>query len=741
MTSATVIVPTVKGGERLRRALSSLAGAEEIIVVDNACCDPAMAELPGRFSGVRVLKMGHNAGFGAAINAAARVADGDVLVLVNDDCVCGPGFVEALAGRIDAAAGLTMAAGVLREAADPEVIDSAGIEIDRTLLGFDYLNGTAVADLDDGVPDPLGPTGGAAAYDRRAFLEQGGFDEALFAYWEDVDLALRMRLAGMRCALAIDAQAIHEHSGTAGSGSPAKNRMMGFGRGYVLRKYGGLSAGRLPGILARDGVVLAGQLVADRNLAGLRGRVAGWRAGRPEFEYPGALVESFGPPSLRETLRWRAARRARLRGAGGGALVATRRKPPSLPGQGSGKLRPDTGRKVTDLPDLAVNDPRPARAVAILHVAELSGPALSLESRLRWLAETAHLDVIVPGEGATADLYRQFATVHTVPFEPLMLPRSPGSVLSLARRTKQDATNFQHKLRELQPNLLLTSTATLPAAQIAARREGVPVAIEASELLTSGRAAPRRAIGRALVRAAAKRADIVFACSHAVAAEYAGGDAPVFVSYPPIEDRYGGGDAAGFRGRHEIPEGAPVVLAAGSITERRGQDVLIEAVEIVNHGREPAAVCVIAGEPFPRGRDLDYQQRLEMLAGEAGGTVRLIGFQSDLSDAFAAAAVVVNPRRDAEAFGRVPCEALLAGCPVVAARTGGVAEVLGDGETALLVAPGDAASTAVAIQTLLDVPELATALVARGRADVLRRFTDEAAIAVFASGLRLLAVA
>ena len=244
-----------------------------------------------------------------------------------------------------------------------------------------------------------------------------------------------------------------------------------------------------------------------------------------------------------------------------------------------------------------------------------------------------------------------------------------------------------------------------------------------------------------MVRAAAKRADVVFACSQAVAAEYEGGDAPVLVSYPPIEDRYGGGDADEFRNRHEIPAGAPIVLAAGSITERRGQDVLIEAVGIVNRGRQVPAVCVIAGEPFARSQDLEFQRTLERLAGGARGTVRLIGFQSDLSDAFAAAAVVVNPRRDAEAFGRVPCEALLAGCPVVAARTGGVAEVLRDGETALLVAPGDAASTAAAIRKLLDDPGLATALAARGRANVLRRFTDEAAIAVFASGLRLLAVA
>lgn len=273
-----------------------------------------MEGLGEEFPGVEVLEMGENAGFGRAVNAAAKRAEGDVLVLVNDDCVCDPGFVKALASRIDPAAGLSMAAGVLREARDPSLVDSAGIEVDRTLLAFDYLNGEPVSVLDGGgVPDPLGPCGGAAAYERRAFLEAGGFDEALFAFLEDVDLALRLRLGGRRCALASDARATHEHSGTLGAGSARKNWLMGFGRGYLLRKYGVVTARRALPVLLRDATLCAGQIAFDRNAAGIRGRVAGWRAGRREYPYPGGLVESFGPPSATSTLRRRAARRSRLR--------------------------------------------------------------------------------------------------------------------------------------------------------------------------------------------------------------------------------------------------------------------------------------------------------------------------------------------------------------------------------------------------------------------------------------------
>src|SRR5438093_4107959 len=116
-----------------------------------------------------------------------------------------------------------MAAGVMLEARQPSRIDTAGMQLDRTLLVFDYLNGEPVACLDQGVPDPIGPSGAAAAFDREAFLAAGGFDERLFAYWEDVDLVLRMRAGGERCALAAGARGTHDHSATLGSGSPQKN--------------------------------------------------------------------------------------------------------------------------------------------------------------------------------------------------------------------------------------------------------------------------------------------------------------------------------------------------------------------------------------------------------------------------------------------------------------------------------------------------------------------------------------
>lgn len=314
---ATVIVPTVVGGSRLTRLVESLGDRRrgvEVLVVDNGSAGTGVASLGSR-SGIEVIRMERNIGYTRAVNLAARKASGDALVLLNDDCVCDPGYVEAIVAPLDPAAGVTMAAGVMREAGDPTRIDTAGMQLDRTLLVFDYLNGEPVACLERGVPNPIGPSGAAAAFDREAFLSAGGFDENLFAYWEDVDLVLRMRLEGARCALARDAIGVHHHSATLGSGSRRKNYLTGFGRGYVLRKWSVLSSpGRLVRALVDDGTICLGQAIMDRNVDGVRGRIRGLRAAPPGRGFPAAALAGAPiPPGRRSTLHRRLRRRRRLR--------------------------------------------------------------------------------------------------------------------------------------------------------------------------------------------------------------------------------------------------------------------------------------------------------------------------------------------------------------------------------------------------------------------------------------------
>ncbi len=283
-----------------------------MIVVDNGCPDGSVQQACERHPGVERIRFERNLGFSRAVNAGAARADGDVLLMVNDDVVCDPPFVEELSSAVDPGAGVTMATGVLRDAQDPHLIETAGVLLDHTLLAFDYLNGEPLSVL-AGAADPPCPVGAAAAFDREAFNAVGGFDERIFAYWEETELSLRLIRAGGRCRLAPGAQGTHRHASTLGAGSVAKNYLTGFGRGYVLRKWNVITPRRLPAILVRELGVCAAHALVDRNLAGVRGRVQGFRAASPTELYPAELFADGGGPSAVAQLRGRVRRRLTLR--------------------------------------------------------------------------------------------------------------------------------------------------------------------------------------------------------------------------------------------------------------------------------------------------------------------------------------------------------------------------------------------------------------------------------------------
>jgi GT2 family glycosyltransferase len=309
-----VIVPTVTPSlvARLLESLPAGGAGFETIVFDNGTGSAELDRAAGGLEGASVLGLQENLGYGRAVNRAARQAQGEVLVLLNDDSVVDPGYVKRVAGALDPAAGVVMSAGVMRDAGAPELIETAGIELDRTLLAYDYLTGEPLSVLLGQVADPIGPSGAAAAFDREAFLSLGGFDERLFAYLEDVDLVLRLRREGGRCRLAKDALGIHQHSGTLGPGSRRKDYLAGYGRGYLLRKWSVISPRRLPAVLVRELGQAGLQAAIDRNLGPIRGRVNGLRADGPSEPYPSP--ELLGDaPSLADMGRRRWRRRARLR--------------------------------------------------------------------------------------------------------------------------------------------------------------------------------------------------------------------------------------------------------------------------------------------------------------------------------------------------------------------------------------------------------------------------------------------
>lgn len=301
----TVYIPTLKAGERLARTLAALEAQEtrpEVVIADNSAERLGGRLVRDRFPWAHAVELGENLGFGKALNRAIREAPGDPVILLNDDVTVEAGFVDGLTTALGP--GIEMVAAVLLREREPDRIDSAGILADRTLLGFDYLTGEPVGALAEAA-DPLGPTGGAALFRHSAFTEVGGFDERMFLYYEDLDLALRIRQLGGSCRLAPNARGLHAYSETLGANSARKYAMTGWSRGYMLRTYG---FGGRPALLSRatlgEGAICAGQIVAERTTAGLRGRLRGWHAGKDVPRRP-LPEDGLSPMSLREALELR----------------------------------------------------------------------------------------------------------------------------------------------------------------------------------------------------------------------------------------------------------------------------------------------------------------------------------------------------------------------------------------------------------------------------------------------------
>lgn len=377
---------------------------------------------------------------------------------------------------------------------------------------------------------------------------------------------------------------------------------------------------------------------------------------------------------------------------------------------------------------------RGMQIAVVLHYEGMSGALRSLRHRLSGLDPGVELEFIVPGPGAAQRELADLGSVSELEFSALTFPDSLTRVRGHLARLGAESARFRQHFAASRPDLVITTSTMLPTAVSAARREDLPVLVHASELLSSERlpSISKQAVANLLLRWTGRRAGLVVACSDAVAGQFRGRNARVETLYPPVADVFANGDRGKLRERFEIGAEQPCVVSVGNITRGRGQDLLLRAFAKLRH-RLPGARCMIVGEPFERERDLGYRARLGNLADQLGiaEVVDFAGAVEEMADVYAAADLVVNPARIPESFGRVGCEALLAGRPVVSTRVGAVPEVLRDGESALLVDPDEPDQLAAAMLRLLTEPELAARLVSTGRADALRRFAPELVAAQF----------
>ena len=235
-----VVVPNRDGRRWLPGLLDSLRGqtrpADRVVVVDDGSRDGSVAWL--REAGVEVVVRPASGGFAAAVNSGlSAVAECDAVALVNTDVVLAPDWLQRTVAVLDDVPAAGSVATKMVAMDDPAVIDDAGDALRRD--GVCEQRGRGRRDdagRFDAAGDVLGACAGAALYRSAALRAAGGFDESYDMYLEDVDVALRLRLAGWTCRYE---PVVARHAG-AGSGAAvgfwvARNTLLLVARWYPWR--------------------------------------------------------------------------------------------------------------------------------------------------------------------------------------------------------------------------------------------------------------------------------------------------------------------------------------------------------------------------------------------------------------------------------------------------------------------------------------------------------------------------
>jgi hypothetical protein len=293
---------------------------------------------------------------------------------------------------------------------------------------------------------------------------------------------------------------------------------------------------------------------------------------------------------------------------------------------------------------------------------------------------------------------------------------SPAGMGRVAAAWAADAGGLGRMARRRGVALVHTNTSVTLGGAAAARIAQVPHVWHVREIY-AGFERWWPAYRRLLVSA-----DALPCVSAATAAQFNGAPARVvpdgLAALPAV------GDRAAARADLGVEAGAFTVAVLGRISPWKGQDVLIRALALPAL-QSAGAVALVAGSPWAGEERRERELRELAAALGVADRVRWLGFRDDVGTVLAAADVVAVPSTQPDPFPNAALEAGAAGCCVVAAGHGGLPEMLRDGQTGVLVEPGDPAALAAALADLAARPGLRAALGAAAREDVTRRFSRE----------------
>ncbi len=240
-SSLWIVIANYNGLKYLPECLGALRNQTKkpdgIIVVDDASTDESLLIVKENFPEIINAPLPKNVGFGAANNHGARVAisyGATALIFLNNDTVPNPDWLKKLWSAFEKNPQAGAIGSTLLLYDNPEIIQSAGIEILKNGGAKDYLAGQALNNLPSDIAKIFAPSAAAmlipvsvwkkisgptkkntvgSGLAHQSFSE-GGFDENYKMYLEDVDLGYKIHQAGYHCLLAPESRALHHYSGS-----------------------------------------------------------------------------------------------------------------------------------------------------------------------------------------------------------------------------------------------------------------------------------------------------------------------------------------------------------------------------------------------------------------------------------------------------------------------------------------------------------------------------------------------
>lgn len=206
MTKSTrkpvVVIPNLNGGAEIIDAIQSLFNQTlepHIIVVDNASTDGSPAKILETFPAVELVRNRKNRGYAGGVNPGLKLAlerNAKYVGVFNNDAVADKRWLEMLVTFLDSHPAYGAAdCKILRL---NQTIDSVGVMYSSWGLPFPRGRDEEDKNQYDALPDVFAASGAASLLRVSALREIGLFDEAFFAYYEDVDLGFRLQNAGWK---------------------------------------------------------------------------------------------------------------------------------------------------------------------------------------------------------------------------------------------------------------------------------------------------------------------------------------------------------------------------------------------------------------------------------------------------------------------------------------------------------------------------------------------------------------